>query len=60
MNQPTDEQPPPAYLAHRGMLVALLVLVVLLSLYLMGAEILAAVQWVLSKIQAVRQAWSDL
>ena len=60
MTQPAPEKLPPAYPVHRGLLVAVVVLAALVSAYLLVPGILDAGQWVLSKIQAVRQAWANL
>jgi hypothetical protein len=57
MSQPTQEKLPPAYLVHRGLLVAVVVLAAaLVFAYLLGPVIVDVVQWLLSRIQAVREA----
>jgi hypothetical protein len=58
MSQPAPERPPPAYLVHRGLLVAAIVLAALAFATLVVPEILDF-HLVRSAIQAVKDAWAE-
>lgn len=60
MSPPTHEYLPPAYRAHRGVLVTVLVLVALAAGYRLVPLAGDGVEFVLSLIRSVRQVWVDL
>jgi hypothetical protein len=58
MSQPTHRQLPPAYRAHRGLLVIVLVLAALAFVYQLTPEFPGAVRQVQSMIDTVVQTWA--
>ena len=60
MSRPTPDNAPPAYLAHRGVLVTVMVLVALGAGYQLMPLAGDVVELVESGIRAVRQVWADM